>query len=57
MNVRKAAFVIASLAILTICSQSNMNRRQNSTPGPCKIADGGAPLPPIPYGVASPYVV
>ncbi len=57
MNVRKAAFVIASLAILTICSQSNMNRRQNSTPGPCKIADGGAPLPPIPHGVASLYVV
>jgi len=53
MNARKAILVIAGLAILTMCSSFSTNRHQSSAPEPCQIADGGAPLPPIPYGVAS----
>jgi hypothetical protein len=53
MNTRKAILVIAGLAILTMCSSFSTNRHQSSAPAPRQIADGGAPLPPIPRGVAS----
>jgi hypothetical protein len=53
MKTRKAILVIAGLAILTMCSSFSANRHQSSAPAPCQIADGGAPLPPIPRGVAS----
>jgi hypothetical protein len=57
MNARKSIFVIVCLAVLTISSPSGMNQQQKSTPSPCKIADGGAPLPPIPHGGGNSYVV
>lgn len=56
MNARKSIFVIVCLAVLTISSPLGMNQQQKSTPSPSKMADGGAPLPPIPpHGAGNSY--
>jgi hypothetical protein len=48
MNARKTFFVITGMALLTVSSLFSPNQHQKSTPTPSIIADGTAPLPPIP---------
>lgn len=57
MNDRKSILVIAGMALLTACSLFSMNQHQKNTPAPSQIADGTAPLPPIPKGTGNLYVV
>jgi hypothetical protein len=55
MNVRKSVFVVVGL-LLTLGWLGTLDRHQMmTTPTPSKIADGGAPLPPIPKGTAKLY--
>ena len=62
MNTRKAILAVTGLAILTMFSSFGTDRHQSSAPAPCQIAacliaDGGAPLPPIPRGRAILFAV
>lgn len=58
MNARKSILATVCLAVLTISSPFAVNQQQNSTPTPSKMADGGAPLPPIPpNGAGNSYTV
>jgi hypothetical protein len=57
MNIRKAIFIIAGMAVLTACSLFDMNVLPRNTSTPTKIADGTGPLPPIPPGRGSLFVV
>ena len=49
MKARKSFVVTVFLAVLTLCFAFGANQHQKSTSSsPSKMADGGAPLPPIP---------
>ena len=56
MTTRKSLFVIVGL-LLTLASLSGIYRDEMNPPAPSKVADGGAPLPPIPKGTGNFYVV
>ena len=49
MNVRKSISVSFGL-LLTLGSLCSINRNLMETPTSSQVADGGAPLPPIPKG-------
>ena len=51
MNVRRSVLVVVAVAFLSACSLFSLNQDQPKAGfHPAKIADGGAPLPPIPKG-------
>jgi hypothetical protein len=54
MNVRKFIFVSLGL-ILTLGSLYSVSQHLVNTPTVCQVADGGAPLPPIPKGKGTLY--
>jgi hypothetical protein len=54
MNVRKSIFASLGL-LLTLGSLYSVNQHQVNTPTASQVADGGAPLPPIPKGKGTLY--
>jgi hypothetical protein len=54
MNVRNSIFVSFGL-LLTLGSLCTINRNPVDTPTASQVADGGAPLPPIPKGAGTLY--
>jgi hypothetical protein len=53
MNVRRSIFAMVGL-LLTLGSLVNIEEHPVK-PAPSKVADGGAPLPPIPKGKGALY--
>ena len=48
MKMHKSVLLVA-VALLLAVSMPGLHQKPKNTPEPTKIADGGAPLPPIPW--------
>lgn len=49
MKTHKSVLLVTAVTLLVALSMTGLHQKPRNTYEPTKIADGGAPLPPIPW--------